>query len=942
MKKFDLGIIVTTLIIIVFSSSLAFFAAKVVGTPKDINLIAKNVSIKLTNGGLIGDAVISPGWNKINSFTVTNNSKESFRYNIIIKDYINTFETVGNLQYKITSTNGYNMSDFEELPKSTENRDLVLAYNISIDKDTTQNYTVEIKYINSEEDQSADMGKTLGGTLYITENTNKIVTYNNGSIGSKLLSDNTTKLTRASFDSVYTKTNTNTLFTSTEDNTLVYYFAGDAKNNWVKFGTWNEDKTVVIGRLSWDTTKLMGKSYSTMSECTSASDFNLNCTTVELAKKGDPMYWRIVRTNSDGSIKLLYSGTNPNSETAYIAMNEFTAKSKDTMYVGYMYGIIGSLENNRLNTNDSDIKKIIDSWYKINLKSYEDYISDSAIYCNDREVGEGTYQANGEFFYGAYTRLKTNKTPTYNCSNKSDKFTVNSNAGNGKLIYPVALLTGDEISYAGGVKDFGLNEPYSYYYSNSLGNSSVGANFWWLMSPYLTASNGTGGINGVHGLDEFNGYLGYNSSDYSSAIRPVISINANNIYKSGNGSSASPYEIETTASYEVTLTVNNGTGSGKVNVKEGNNATFTVTPSSGYLAELETNACGGTLSGSTYTISNVTSSKTCSISFKKEIPTLYTKLITDKSTVLTRTDFSTAFITRNTKTLYTAREDGTTVYYFAGNATDNWVKFGKNASNQDLYWRIIRTNSDGGVRLLYHGTSTTATDAYIGESKFNTKYNDPMYVGYMYGTSNATAIDRSNTNNSTIKGIIDTWYENNLKTNYTKYLSTTAVYCNDRSVTSGTYSVSSSFNYAAHTRLGTNKTPTYDCTDTNDKFTVDTSTGNGKLTYPIALMTADEVSFAGGLYSTNAPTWYYYNSANGSSTGSTWWWLLSPSNWNGSYARVFSVRGSSYPGDLGNYYYVDGAGGVRPAISLKSCVKWKSGDGTASDPYTIKETTSGC
>lgn len=81
-------------------------------------MIAKNVSIKLTNGGLIGDAVISPGWNKINSFTVTNNSKESFRYNIIIKDYINTFETVGNLQYKITSTNGYNMSDFEELPKA--------------------------------------------------------------------------------------------------------------------------------------------------------------------------------------------------------------------------------------------------------------------------------------------------------------------------------------------------------------------------------------------------------------------------------------------------------------------------------------------------------------------------------------------------------------------------------------------------------------------------------------------------------------------------------------------------------------------------------------------------------------------------------------------------------------------------------------------------------
>ena len=267
---------------------------------------------------------------------------------------------------------------------------------------------------------------------------------------------------------------------------------------------------------------------------------------------------------------------------------------------------------------------------------------------------------------------------------------------------------------------------------------------------------------------------------------------------------------------------------------------------------------------------------------------------------------------------------------------NNWVKFG------GFYWRIIRTNSDGSVRLLYHGTSTAATDAVINTStKFNEKYNDPMYVGYMYGTSNATAIDRSNTNNSTIKGIIDTWYENNLKTNYTKYLSTTAVYCNDRSVTDGTYSVSSSFNYAAYTRLYTNKTPTYDCAATEDKFTEDTSTGNGKLTYPIALMTADEVSFAGGVIYTNAPTWYYYNSAKGSSTGSTWWWLLSPCYWNGSYADVFYVGGSSIPGRL-NYSDVYNAGGVRPAVSLKSCVKTSGGDGSASAPYTIEESTSGC
>ena len=323
--------------------------------------------------------------------------------------------------------------------------------------------------------------------------------------------------------------------------------------------------------------------------------------------------------------------------------------------------------------------------------------------------------------------------------------------------------------------------------------------------------------------------------------------------------------------------------------------------------------------------------------------TLYNQLLVDKSTKLTRTDFSKVLTDNNTKTLYTSTEDSKTVYYFAGNATDNWVKFGKNASNQDLYWRIIRTNSDGGVRLLYHGTSTTATDAYIGTSAFNTTYNNSMYVGYMYGTSGAQASNRTNENSSTIKTAIDNWYVSNLEAKgYTKYLSTTAVYCNDREVGSGTYSATgSTFYYAAYARLNTNKTPTYDCTNINDKFTVDTSTGNGKLTYPIALMTADEISYAGGLYGTNAPTWYYYNSANGSSTGSTWWWLLSPDGWGGSDANVFGVNGSSNPGYLDSSNVLN-TSGVRPAISLKSCIKYSTGNGSASDPYTIKETTSGC
>ena len=385
-------------------------------------------------------------------------------------------------------------------------------------------------------------------------------------------------------------------------------------------------------------------------------------------------------------------------------------------------------------------------------------------------------------------------------------------------------------------------------------------------------------------------------------------------------------------------------------VLKGEDVEFIVTPTntSKTLSDLTiscTNDVTPTVSGSTLKFSNVQKGTICSVydaSKGESLATLYDKLLADKTTRPDRGSFSSVLTTDNTNTLYTGTENGTTVYYFAGNATDNWVKFGKNESNQDLYWRIIRTNSDGGVRLLYHGTSTTTTDAYIGISAFNTTYNNPMYVGYMYGTSGSLVNNRTNTNNSTIKTTIDTWYTRNLEAKgYTKYISTTAVYCNDRSVTNGTYSTSSSFDYAAYTRLVDNKTPSYDCATAEDKFTADSSTGNGKLTYPIALMTADEVSFAGGLYGTNAPTWYYYNSANGSSTGLTWWWLLSPGNWDGSYAYVFRVYGSSNPGYLLNNN-VNSANGVRPAVSLKSCVKTSGGDGSASAPYTIEETSSGC
>ena len=109
-------------------------------------------------------------------------------------------------------------------------------------------------------------------------------------------------------------------------------------------------------------------------------------------------------------------------------------------------------------------------------------------------------------------------------------------------------------------------------------------------------------------------------------------------------------------------------------------------------------------------------------------------------------------------------------------------------------------------------------------------------------------------------------------------------------------------------------------------------------------MTIDEIVYAGGKYNTGLTSpyaWYYLNSANGSITDSTVWWLLSPSVWGGSIAGVFFVNGSSNPGYL-NYNDVDNTKAVRPVISLKSCIKYSTGNGTSETPYEIDYDNSNC
>ena len=260
-------------------------------------------------------------------------------------------------------------------------------------------------------------------------------------------------------------------------------------------------------------------------------------------------------------------------------------------------------------------------------------------------------------------------------------------------------------------------------------------------------------------------------------------------------------------------------------------------------------------------------------------------------------------------------------YYYTGKP-DNWVYFA------GFYWRIIRINGDGSIRMIYQGTSAneTGTGTQIQTSAFNSSYNHNKYVGYMYGSSSSDYNStHTNTNPSTIKGILDTWYNNNIvKNGFNDYVDGNAGFCGDRRVSSGTGGGTSSTDYQPYTRIS-NSSPSLSC-NTNDIYTTtNSSTGNKALTYPIGLISADEAMLAG------IPNWNSSGNTNNYLYTGQNYWTMSPSNYNNGYAYVFCVFSG---GDLLNGHVVWTVYGVRPVINLKSAIAI-TGSGSKTDPFKV-------
>ena len=351
-------------------------------------------------------------------------------------------------------------------------------------------------------------------------------------------------------------------------------------------------------------------------------------------------------------------------------------------------------------------------------------------------------------------------------------------------------------------------------------------------------------------------------------------------------------------------------------------------------------------------------------------------------TTLTSTDFAKV-TTASDKGMYKAQDDLGTSYYFRGAVDNNWVKYGKytkdtfltidNNDNtslvescngldnclkiaskgDDMYWRIIRVNGDNSIRMIYAGTSapdnntkvvmteSANNSGYIratsaGMSKFNQKRDSAEYVGYKYTIGEQHGTSQS----SGIKTYLDNWYANYTNLNSTGTKITDQIYCNDRTASTSevaysttNYTTLTSWNstgttyyYGAYGRIVKDNNPMLTCAVDSDRFTVNkiNSKGNGTLTYPVGLITADEVAMAGGKFGSSNENSSYYLYTN------QYYWAGSSSICNGS-SSIDLVVGDD--GSLGSGRIAVNRG-VRGVVSISSESKLL-GSGTYNDVYTV-------
>ena len=378
--------------------------------------------------------------------------------------------------------------------------------------------------------------------------------------------------------------------------------------------------------------------------------------------------------------------------------------------------------------------------------------------------------------------------------------------------------------------------------------------------------------------------------------------------------------------------------------EDGNYEKTNTIPESGYILNEEKSVCSNNskpswnINTKSLKINNLNSNNTsCYLyfdSYCKPEDTACQTILANKE-VKVRDKITGPLTDNTTGKMYAAEDDDGMSYYFAGSVDNNWVRFA------GYYWRIVRINGDGTIRIIYNGPTTNQTGetTQIGVSAFNENYDDNAYVGYMYGTPNSNTYEEThaNINDSTIKKVVDNWYETNIANNssFVNKIDINAGFCGDRQTVSGIWDGYGKLGYGnnatTYSSVGRMSgvlekiIPSYKC-NSSDNFTlIQSIKGNKKLEKPIALLSIDEAIYAGA-YDGKENNSYFLISGQ-------IYWTMTSQRFNISLGFGANHNINSLGGPDNNW--VSSSHGIRPVINLKANVTL-TGTGTKDNPYIVE------
>lgn len=201
-----------------------------------------------------------------------------------------------------------------------------------------------------------------------------------------------------------------------------------------------------------------------------------------------------------------------------------------------MAKVYGYIKQKKPYETSSKVKKYVDSWYESNLlnktdssgNKWSDYLVDN-YFCDDKSFA--SLDSTLLNYFGSYDRLSNKTSPSLICPSEDDNYNVKG----GELKYPIAMLTADEVAFAGGKSNainpnFWLNIGVEYFTMSTV-NSGNGA-------PYMYTVNNQGNLTST-------GYA-FAGDSFKEYVRPVINLSKDVLFVAGDGSASDPYQVALT------------------------------------------------------------------------------------------------------------------------------------------------------------------------------------------------------------------------------------------------------------------------------------------------------------------------------------------------------------------------------------------------------------